>query len=80
MRVKTKPTDSGKEGGDLLCAGERVWDYHGKEFGLTLGWQPREYNSEAGYTQRIAVLWNDGGVTWPCVAGILFKNGKWKIS
>ena len=79
MKIKNKPVDRGTEGGDLLCAGERVWSYHGNEFALTLGWQPREYNGEAGNTQRVAVLWSDGSVTWPTLAGILFKNGKWKI-
>ncbi len=80
MKVRVKPTDFGVELGNLYTAGQRVWAVDGSEFGLTLGWAPRTYEGEAGASDRVAVYWPDGAVTWPCTAGILNKSGRWQIA
>jgi hypothetical protein len=78
-RTVKRPEDSGKELGELEGAGTRVWERNGEYYGLTLGWAPRFYTGEAGLSTRVAVLWPDGGVTWPCNKGILAREGRWQI-
>jgi hypothetical protein len=80
VKVKNIPQDSGVELGNLETAGTRVWSYTGREFGLTLGWTPRQYTGEAGNSDRIAVYWPDGQVSWPCTRGIRDRGGKWQIA
>ncbi len=78
--AKTAPPDFATEGTPLDAAGTAVWSRDGGERGVTLGWAPREYHGEAGYSLRVAVRWPDGSVTWPCEAGLtLDARNRWVI-
>lgn len=58
--------------------GGRVYSQDGSEYGVSLGVYGA-YGGDAGSSNRIRVLWQDGDVTKCSTGGILFKNGRWKI-
>lgn len=80
MSAVKPPAPAAVEGGPLARPGTAVWSRGFAERGVTLGWSPREYTGEAGYSLRYAVRWPDGDVTWPCEAGLAQDaGGHWFI-
>lgn len=75
-RAPARPEDRG-ELADLHLAGARVWG-RDEEFGLTLGWRARPCAAWCG-SVRVAVVWPDGQVTWPCLAAVEGEDGRWVV-
>jgi hypothetical protein len=59
--------------------GCRIWDYYGKEVGLSLG-PCGVYTGPAGFSTRCRVLWPDGKTTVCNCKGIIWKNRRWIIN
>jgi len=82
--LKSPPDDIGREGTPLSERGTRLYGRKGTEFenvfAIGLGYKPRRYVGEAGFSLRYAFYWPDNGkIIWPCERGIVIDNDRWRI-